>query len=313
MTQTSERTLAGASNGRDLAHQPHGLERVNAPQPFLRGFVGTAREVLNYHELLGNLVRKELKIKYKDSVLGLLWSLLLPLVQLLVYWFVIGNFLAAGTIPYYGVFIFAGLAVWTLFAEIVSTATTSIVYNAGLVKKVYFPRELFPLAATGAALVNFLFQLAILVAAVVLAGIGSGHWPDPSKAALPVLALLALVVFATGLGLLLAAANVHLRDIQHLIAIVLMMWFWLTPIIYSVSRVGEKLPGPVYDLYLLNPMASVVFAFQEFFWPQGEGTVYQFTGDVYLRLLATIAFSVVFLWFAQRVFARAQGNFAQEL
>src|ERR1700710_2147877 len=114
------------------------LQRVNAPRTFFRGFGATLGEVWQYRELLGNLVRKELKIKYKDSVLGFVWSLLLPLVQLGVYWLVIGKFLGAGSIPTYGVYIFCGLAVWTLFNEVLSTATTSVVYNAGLVKKVYF-------------------------------------------------------------------------------------------------------------------------------------------------------------------------------
>ena len=304
---------APAAGVGDLVHDSATLERVNAPQRFLRGFGGTARDVWRYRELLGNLARKELKVKYKDSVLGFVWSLLLPLVQLAVYWLVIGKFLSGGAVPVYGVFIFCGLAVWTLFNEILSSATTSIVYNAGLVKKVYFPRELFPLAATGAALVNFVFQLVILVLATVYAGATTGTWPDLALLPMPILGLVAVVLFGTALGMLLAAANVYLRDIQHLIAIVLMMWFWLTPIIYSVKRVADYLPRTLYEIYLLNPMAPVVFAFQRFFWPQGKGTPYDFEGDVYARLFVLIVFSCALLWFAQRVFARAQGNFAQEL
>lgn len=289
------------------------LERVNAPQPFLRGASRTIRDVWSYRELLGNLVHKELKVKYKDSVLGFIWSLLLPLVQLAVYWLVMGQFLNAGVIPAYGIFIFCGLAAWTLFAEILSTSTTSIVYNAGLVKKVYFPRELFPLAATGAAFVNFLFQLVILIFAVIIGGVTSGKWPDPLLLPMPILGLIVLVLFATALGLLVAAANVYLRDIQHLIAIVITLWFWITPIIYNVDRVRAKLPHWLYDVYLLNPLATIVFAFQKFFWPQGKGTGFEFTGDIYGRLMLLLVVSTVLLWFAQRVFARAQGNFAQEL
>jgi ABC-2 type transport system permease protein len=289
------------------------LERVNAPQGFLRGFGATSRDVWNYRELLSNLVHKELKVKYKDSLLGFFWSLMLPLVQLAVYWLVMGQFLNAGVIPAYGVFIFSGLAVWTLFSEILSTSTTAIVYNAGLIKKVYFPRELFPLAATGAALVNFLFQLVILVFAVIVGGATTGKWPDLRLLPMPLLGLLVLVLFGTAVGMLVAAANVYLRDVQHLIAIVLTLWFWITPIIYNVDRVGAKLPHALYDFYLLNPMATVVFAFQKFFWPQGKGTGFEFSGDIYWRLVFLLAFSTALLWFAQRVFARAQGNFAQEL
>src|ERR1700710_1076942 len=202
MTAAGTKLAERASSGPDALEQP--LTRVNAPRSFFRGFGATLGEVWQYRELLGNLIRKELKVKYKDSALGFVWSLLLPLVQLGVYWLVIGKFLGAGAIPVYGVYIFCGLAVWTLFSEILSTATTSIVFNAGLVKKVYFPRELFPLAATGAAVVNFVFQLLILLVAVVIAGVNSGRWPDLTQLPMPILGLVVLVVFATALGLLLA-------------------------------------------------------------------------------------------------------------
>lgn len=289
------------------------LQRINAPQSFWGGFGGSVRDIWQYRELLGNLVRKELKVKYKDSVLGFVWSLLMPLVQLGVYWVVIGKFLGAGAIPTYGVYIFCGLATWTLFSEILGTSTVSVVYNSGLVKKVYFPRELFPLAAVGAAIVNFCFQLVILIVADVIAGISTGKWPDPVNLPLPIFGFIVLVVWATAFGLLLAGANVYLRDIEHLIGVVLMLWFWVTPIIYNVTRVSTTLPHWLYQLYLMNPMASVVFSFQKFFWPQGAGSQYEFSGDVYGRLGILFLAGLVFLWFAQRVFTRAQGNFAQEL
>ncbi|MDQ1744978.1 MAG: type transport system permease protein [Pseudonocardiales bacterium] len=311
MTAAGTKLPERASAGPDGLEQP--LARVNAPRSFFRGFGDTVGEVWQYRELLGNLIRKELKVKYKDSALGFVWSLLLPLVQLGVYWLVIGKFLGAGAIPTYGVYIFCGLAVWTLFSEILSTATTSIVFNAGLVKKVYFPRELFPLAAVGAAVVNFIFQLVILLVADVIAGLSSHQWPNLSRLPMPILGLVVLVVFATALGLLLAAANVYLRDVQHLITVVLMLWFWVTPIIYNVRRVSGTLPSALYSLYLMNPMAPVVFSFQKFFWPQGEGTEYEFAGNIYGRLGVMLVVGLAFLWLAQRIFAKAQGNFAQEL
>ncbi|HJQ41477.1 MAG TPA: ABC transporter permease [Jatrophihabitantaceae bacterium] len=292
---------------------PSHLTRVHSSPRYLHGFGSAAREIWQLRELLLALVRKELKVKYRNSVLGFVWSLLLPISQLAVYWLVMGQFLNAGVIPYYGVFIFCGLAVWFLFAEILNGATVAIVNNGGLVKKVYFARELFPLAATGAAIVNFLFQLTILVGATIAAGAASGKWPDLSLLPMPIFALLDLVVFGTALGLLLAAANVYLRDIEHLITIVVMLWFWFTPIIYDVGRVSKELPHALYDVYLLNPMAPVVWSFQKFFWPQGAGTQFDFTGSIYPRLGALFVVSLVLLWFAQRVFARAQGNFAQEL
>lgn len=314
MTAASTRPVAPVEATAPAAVEPDApLQRINAPRSFWTGFGDTVREIWQFRELLGNLIRKELKVKYKDSVLGFVWSLLMPLVQLGVYWLVIGKFLGAGAIPTYGVYIFCGLATWTLFSEILSTSTTSVVYNSGLVKKVYFPRELFPLAATGAALVNFGFQLVILVLADLIAGISTGKWPHLTNLPLPIIGVVVLVIWASALGMLLAAANVYLRDIEHLIGVVLMLWFWVTPIIYNAGRVGKTFPRALYDVYLMNPVASVVFSFQRFFWPQGAGTQYEFSGDVYGRLGILLVVGLAFLWFAQRVFARAQGNFAQEL
>jgi ABC-2 type transport system permease protein len=321
---TSQGWTLSMSNGtRAVAEIPPGhgatavsdlpMVRVNAPQRFLTGFGAAVREVWQYRELLSGLVRKELKVRYKNSALGFVWSLLLPLVQLAVYWLVIGKFLSAGAIPAYGIFIFSGLAVWTLFNEIVSTSTTSILNNAGLVKKVYFPRELFPLAAVGAAMINFGFQLVILVGAVIVSGINTGTWPDLQYLPLAVLGLVVLLLFATALGLVLAAANVYLRDVQHLIGIVLMLWFWVTPIIYDVNKVARVLPQWLYDIYLLNPVTAVVFSFQKVFWPQGEDSGLAFDGDLTARLGVLAVVCAALLWLAQRVFARAQGNFAQEL
>jgi ABC-2 type transport system permease protein len=289
------------------------MVRVNAPQRFFTGFGATLWEIWQYRELLGGLIRKELVVRYKNSVLGFVWSLLLPLVQLAVYWLVIGKFLNAGAIPAYGIFIFSGLAVWTLFNEIASASTTSILNNAGLVKKVYFPRELFPLAAVGAAMINFAFQLVILVGAVIVSGINTGAWPDLQYLPLAALGLVVLLLFGTALGLVLAATNVYLRDVQHLIGIVLMLWFWVTPIIYDVNKVARVLPDWLYTIYLLNPISAVVFSFQKVFWPQGEDSGLAFDGALTLRLGVLTVVCAVFLWFAQRVFARAQGNFAQEL
>jgi len=225
-----------ARHGEALADVP--LERVNAPQPFVRGFLRSAREVVAYRELLANLVRKELKIKYKDSVLGFLWTLVRPLLQLIIYSVAIGLFLGSGkVIPEFGVYLYTGLLVWTLFTEIMGGCTSSVVGNAALIKKVYFPRELFPLSVVGAALVNFGLQLVILRGAYAV----TDRWPAPGDLALVPLALVVLVVFAASLGMLLAAANVTLRDVQYLVDVGLLFWFWMTPIVYAWTTVKTAL------------------------------------------------------------------------
>lgn len=294
------------------------LERINPRQSFARGFGGTLKEIWVYRELLGQLVRKELKVKYKDSVLGFFWTLLRPLLQLLVYSVAIGLFLGSGrAIPGFGIYLFTGLLAWTFFTDIIGGCTGCIVGNAGLVKKVYFPRELFPLSVVGAALVNFVLQLSVLLGAYVV----TWHWPRTVNLPLVPLALVVLVLFAVALGLVLAAANVYLRDVTYLVEVGLLLWFWMTPIVYDWTKVREQLVVShqlpwVFHAYLANPMANVVLAFQRALWPGGltaKGAPFYYSGNLYLRLGVLVAACGGLVWLAQRIFARAQGNFAQEL
>jgi ABC-2 type transport system permease protein len=292
------------------------MERVTAgaDASFWRGFGRAVREVYEYRELLGNLVRKELKTRYKDSFLGFLWSLLRPMFLLAVYYIAIGKFLGI-PFPLFPIFLFCGLVAWTLFTDVLGGCTGSIVGNAGLIKKVYFPRELLPLSVVGAALVNFAMQLLVLIAAVLVFG-GELHGQQPWM--LP-LALVALLPFMTACGLFLAAANVSFRDVEHLIEIVLLLWFWTTPIVYGVGGVLARMHNSglhwMATLYLANPMANVVIGFQQaVYGDYHDGTTQQtFQGNIALRLLVVAAGSLILLWLAQRFFSRAQGNFAQEL
>lgn len=290
------------------------MERVNPSATFWRGFGRAAREVYDYRELLTNLVRKELKVKYKDSILGFLWSLLRPMFLLAVYYIAIGKFLGTN-FELFPVFLFSGLVAWSLFTDVLGGCTGTVVGNGGLIKKVYFPRELLPLSVMGAALVNFAMQMVVLVAAVLLFN-GTLHGQQPLL--LP-LAFVALVLFSMACGVALAAANVYFRDIEHLIEIVLLLWFWLTPIVYGVGGVLNRMGASglhwLAALYLANPMANVVIGFQlATYGSYNDGTTQQtFQGHIALRLLVLIAASSVLLWLAQRYFARAQGNFAQEL
>ena len=135
------------------------------------GWIGQVRDILAHRELLGMLTRRELKARYKDSTLGFIWSLLRPLALLLIYYIALGKFLgAARSIPGFAIFMYTGLTAWTLFSETVTSGTGSIVSNGGLIKKVYFPREIFPLSSLGSSLFNFAIQLLVLTAATLLTG-----------------------------------------------------------------------------------------------------------------------------------------------
>lgn len=282
------------------------------------GLVARLTEVWRYRDLLRNLIVKELKVKYKDSALGFVWTLVRPLLYLLVYAVAIGIFLGAGrTIPDFGVYLFTGLLVWTLFTDIIGGATGAIVSNAALVKKVYFPRELLTLSVVGAALINAVLQVVVLFGAYVV----TRKFPPLNDLYLVPLALVVLIIFATALGLVLGAVNVYLRDVEYLVEVGLLLWFWMTPIVYDWTKVRTQLVENhqlnwLFEVYMANPMTNVVLAFQRSLWPAGhtpEGSAFFYDGDLALRLGLLGLGSLVLLWLAMWIFDRAQGNFAQEL
>jgi ABC-2 type transport system permease protein len=270
------------------------------------------REILAYRQLLGRLVTRELRAKYKNSSLGVVWSLMRPLAQLIIYYVAIGQFLgAARSIPDFAIFVFTGLTVWGLYSEIVNAGTTSIVGNAGLIKKVYLPREIFPLASVGGALFNFLVQFAILVAATFVLGRPPFH---VDLLYVP-LSIAIIVVLATGIALVLSALNVFLRDVEHLVEILLLILFWASPIVYSAAFVHGAIGGTwLEELYFANPVTLAVLGMQKAMWVAGSEDPAQYWPDfLWLRMLIALAVSFVFLWIGQRVFSRLQSNFAQEL
>lgn len=277
------------------------------------GVKGTAEqfvEVFRHREMLGLLVRRDLKSRYKDSALGFIWTLIRPVTQLLIYYIALGKFLGAERgVPNFAIYIFAGLTVWGLLSEIISGGTASIVSNAGLLKKVYLPREVFPIASVGGALFNFGIQLLVLFAAALLTESAAISWN--LLYAIP--ALTVVVAFGTALALLLSAANVYLRDVQYLVEVSLLIFFWASPIVYPWSTVAKALgPGPLLDLYTDNPVTLAVLGFQRAFWASSAGTVASPT-DLLVRLIVATGIGVALIVVFQTVFARLQGNFAQAL
>lgn len=296
-----------ASNVQEWRTQP--LREVTPPRGLIAGTKYSVLAIWQQRELLRLLIQRELKARYKDSILGVFWSLAKPLVQLLIFYIAVGKFLGAErSIPEFAIFVFAGLTLWGLFFDIMQTATKSIVSNAGLIKKVYLPRELFPLAATGSALFGFFTQLIILFAATLVVSQFPLNW-DLLYA--PIGALLVLT-FAFAFGLLLSALTVYFRDIEHLIEVVLLVLFWASPIVYSYGFVHEYLQGNwLEQLYLANPITVGLLAFQKGIWVAGADQ--QWPADLDLRLGVMLLVSFVFVLVSQRIFARLEGNFAQEI
>ncbi len=214
------------------------------------------RDIWRSRELFVFLVRKDLKVKYKGSVLGLLWSMLNPAVTLIVYYVVFKYFLKSGT-PNFALYLFSGLIAWNLFLTALIGASSSIVANAGIVKKVSFPREILALAQVGTSTMFFFFQSIVMVIFLV----GFQYAPDWSHLPLALFGLVDLIVFTSALAIFFSAINVYLRDIEHLIAVLLNAWFWGVPIIYSFNQVYQHAKWLGY-VYLVDPMTVIILSFQ---------------------------------------------------
>jgi ABC-2 type transport system permease protein len=270
-------------------------------------------DIWRYRELLVGLVRKELKVKYKNSILGFLWSMLNPALYLVVFYVVFQKILKNG-IPDFAIFLVSGLLVWNLFSTAVPGATGSIVGNSAIVKKVAFPREILALANVGAALVHFFLQTVVMFLALAIFRFP----PSPGYLLLLPVALFALLLFSAALGVLLSAVNVYLRDTQHLLELVLLAWFWGTPIVYPYRQVSDRLKGNAW-IYRLNPITPIVLTFQRAIyvhvsWKGKDLLAAGVNWHWYMgHLIGVIVLSFVLLLVAMHVFGRLEGNFAEEL
>lgn len=267
------------------------------------------REVFAHREVLSLLIRRDLKARYKDSALGMFWVLIKPLVQLALYFVAIGLFLGASRgIPNFAIFIFTGLTIYGLFSEIVSGGTQSIVANGGLIKKVYLPREIFPIASTGSALINSGIQFGLLIAASMLSG--AFNYSVEALYILP--SIVIIIVYALALAILLSAVNVYLRDMQYLIEVFLMIFMWASPIIYSWGMVAKIMgPGVLLEIYTNNPITLAVLGMQRGFWHGTEATAYP--DMMLLRMGIALVVGLMLLVVCQRTFNRLEGDFAQSL
>lgn len=278
-------------------------------------------EMWTFRELFVFLVRKEIKVKYKNSVLGFVWSMLNPALTLAVF-YVLFTFFLPNHIPSFVIYMFSAMLLWNLFQTAVLGGTAVIVGNSGIVKKVAFPREILPLASVGSAFMFFLFQSIVLIAFMF------GFWHRPAWAQMWLLvpALAAIVLFASALSVFLSAVNVYLRDTQHLVEVLIMAWFWAIPGVYAFS-------GTVHDglarhhllwIYFLNPVTPPIMTFQRVFYALSHPLATNTHQPLHVLAtyplhwyigadLAVIAVSVVLLLGAMVVFGRLEGNFAEEL
>jgi lipopolysaccharide transport system permease protein len=252
------------------------------------------KELVSHRDLLVNWTMRNIKVRYKQSLLGAAWSILQPLSATVILTLIFSRFVRVPTngIPY-PIFYYSALLPWTFFAAAVSSGVTSLVSNMNLVTKIYFPREILPLAAILASLVDFLIASLIFVGMIIFYQI-----PLSSSFVTVPLILLIQLTLVTGIVLFTSALTVFYRDIRFVVPLGLQLWMYMTPIIYPLSMVPERFRS----LYMLNPMAGVIDAYRRVIlqgeWPQMN----------YLLLGAAV--SIALLIVAYYYFKRAEAVFA---
>ena len=273
-------------------------------------------EVWGSRELLFNLTSREVRGKYKRTIFGQLWSLANPLALMLIYTLVFGFIFKSNPLPgnpsgldVFALWLLCGLLPWTFFSSVVSSGAGSLVGNANLIQKVSFSRIVLPLSTVGASAYNWMFEMAVLLIAITIAGGFVLPWIP-----LLLVAMALLAVFAAGVGLIFSIANVYFRDTEYLLTIVLQLWIYLTPIIYPIERVAGAsntrgglfgTPITILGLYDVNPMVHFVALFRQLIydnrWPDS------------IEWVICLCWSLATLGIGMLVFRRNERNLAERL
>jgi lipopolysaccharide transport system permease protein len=288
-------SYAAAQHGSTTHPTPAGLATRGSTS-----LVGAARELWAYRDLLLNLVRRDLAVRYKRSALGFLWSFLNPLLMMAVFW-VVFQVVKPQSVRNYPLFVLAGLLPWNFLAGSLTTAVRSVTGSGGIIDKVYFPREVLPLAAVASNLVNFLLSLVVFFPLAWLLGAEFSAW----TLALPLIILVQLIL-VTGLSLLLAAVNVFYRDTELVLDVGITAWFFLTPIFYELELLPNRFLGvDVWRLvYTLNPMATLITDYRY---------ILLYAYPVIRHTLISLAVGLVLLAVGWVVFRRSAPRFTEEI
>ena len=228
-------------------------------------------EVFQRQFLLSLIVHKELRVRYRGSIFGILWSYAKPAVQFIVFYFAIGVFMRMnGNIQNYVIYLFAGVIVINYFTEIFNNGTRSLTGNTPLVKKIYLPRELFPVSSVWVAFVHFIPQVVILLIGALIVG-----WhPSILNIAVVLIAFIIITIFGLGLGLLAGAINVLYRDAENMVELLLMVATWASPVLYTWQMVASVFKDDLswlWIVYQLNPITPVIEMFHWGFWGATSG------------------------------------------
>lgn len=259
--------------------------------------IGRIVELVEYRELIRNLVVRDLKIRYRSSVIGFLWCLANPLLMMVVFTVVFTVLLRSSTVDNFPVFILIGILAWNLHSTATMAGIASVVNNANLIQKVYFPREVLPISVVLSNTVNFIFALVVLFAMLFVFRIHLSY----TVAYLPLI-LFMQVLFTIGIALALSAINVFFRDMAIIMETLMLAWFFLTPIFY---RVQDLFPDYARMMYWLNPVASFISSYRIILFTGGAPGL-----DFLFRIFIT---SVVVFLIGYLIFARGSRYFGEVL
>ena len=253
------------------------------------------KNLYNYRELLKTNVKKEIRGKYKNSFLGVLWSFLNPLLQIMVY-AIVFPLILRNTQENYVIFLCCGLIPWTFFSTTISKAAFTMVENGNIIKKVYFPREILPISVVTSETVNFLISTIIIIGVVVFGGLGITKY----IIFYPIV-LLAQYLLLLAIALVVSSISVYIRDLQHLIGVALQLLFYAAPIVYA----PESIPANFAWILKINPMTYIINGYRDIFYNQ--------TMIELKPLLILIGISIIACVIGYMIFNKLQKGFAEQL
>ena len=258
--------------------------------------MNTIKELYAYRQMIFSLVKKDLRGRYKGSVLGFLWTFINPLFQLIVYTMVF-SFILKSNIERYYLYLFVALIPWIFFSSSITVGAASVVAQKDLVKKIYFPRMVIPISYVTSCFVNMLLCFIVIFAVIIITGVGVNF---VALLALPIIMVVEYIL-ALGMAMLTSAVTVYFRDLEHILGIISMAWMYMTPIMYDKSIVPERLQ-PVFNI---NPMTHVIECYRS--------VLYEKSFPDLSSLFSAVALGVLFLMLGCLVFNKLQKHFAEEL
>lgn len=253
------------------------------------------KSLYEYRELLKTSISKDIRGKYKNSVLGIIWSFLNPLLQIAVY-AIVFPLIMKSNLPNYTVFLCCGLIPWNFFSSAISRTSFTMIENGNIIKKVYFPRQILPLSVVTSEAVNFVISTIIILAFVLGYGMGISKFIIFYP-----LVLIVQYLLLVGISFVVSSVTVYFRDLQHFIGIVLQLLFYATPIVYASNTIPENFQW----ILKFNPMTYVINGYRDIFY-------YQQTPDL-LSLAIVLGISIVICFVGYMIFNKLQKRFAEEI